>query len=919
MKMKWIAAGAALVTMTAFGRPILQPEVKDYRATGGSFETAKLPVFHQDQRQCEIAASEARTGGSIAVWDGASSSAKGVYIAVADSDGGKALVKAFGLDVPARPQGYAIAAKDGCVAIVGHDPVGALYGAVTYAQMSVDGTCENAVIRDWPDYIYRGAMTIGRGLFHLGNGDKDRSDGIKAGLDMLLRMKLNWVDDYFHVSQDSSDKVFAFWRKLTRYAEERGIYPDANRFIGVYNRKDPPPGLKHFKDWPCVKTHKSWDDYYYCWSDDAATERAANRYADYLENLGFDRAHIDLHPVDGGSWQDPEEWSKRCAKCRARWNDHERWKASVNQYNIYTRVLRKRFPNATIFAAVYPYTFLALMKPEGERTAKWKESMPEYWQHVDRGLTDKTFSFCSWLYTADNLKEIRQLMPKRPFTISLPYPESAGIFTTFHRKMGSAWEEGVPNRISLRGSDSKPKWESVGLFAEYAWNVKAPGAEPYDGSTFYDPLVDHTGPKTVIDSHLHRICFAYWGRELAPYLEKTMSSGVMPGYIRDPGYFIKYWNSIRKDPLFDPTVEKKTDIVNRAAPIVDSVRMMEGQVAAAGTCLAALREAEAHLDGLDRFKRKYFMRLRKAAPYWLAAARAQYCVRSANEAVAGGDNAKALELLAEGRRKTEADLDDAEATFARLRGEPASFEVMWKPEPSLDWKLDRAWARQLIDRAEASARVVLQPRKIGKKVKLGVVGRKGEGIKGFFDGFENVEASLVPSLDLAELDKYDCIFVRNDAYEKDLYYNSIRSYVTRGGGGVWVEGYLCGHKRFDENTAFSEIVETAPERVDNFTRKMKFADGRTGETMYVDYYALKPGARGEVVATSTDGRPLAVRGTAGLGKVFFMGTISLASVANTFAAEPRKLFGCSAELAKEAVEYFTGVRLVEKGLAGADR
>ena len=79
------------------------------------------------------------------------------------------------------------------------------------------------------------------------------------------------------------------------------------------------------------------------------------------------------------------------------------------------------------------------------------------------------------------------------------------------------------------------------------------------------------------------------------------------------------------------------------------------------------------------------------------------------------------------------------------------------------------------------------------------------------------------------------------------------------------------------------------------------------------------GAKGEVVATSTDGRPLAVRGTAGLGKVFFMGTVSRAAVANTYADEPRKLFGCSAELAKEAVEYFTGVRLVEKGPSGADR
>ena len=900
-----------LASVVSFGRPILQPEVKEYRATGGSFEAVKMPVFYQDQRQCEIAALEAKTSGGVAVWDGVSLTANGVYIAVMDSDDGKSLVKMFGLDVPARPQGYAIVAKDGRVAIVGHDPVGALYGAVTYAQMSVDGTCANAVIRDWPDYPYRGGLSIGRGLYYLGNGDKDRSEGVKAGLDMMLRMKLNMVEDYFWVKDNSDEKTFAFWRELTRYAEDRGIYPEQTRFIGVYDRQTPPPGLKHFKDWPCVKTHKNWNDYYYCWADDALTEQAANRYADYYEKLGFDRAHFYLHPVDGGSWQDPESWSKRCEKCRARWNDHERWKASVNQYNIYTRVFKKRFPNSTIVSSVYPYTFLALMTPEEKRTAKWRESMPEYWQHVDQGLSDKAFTFSSWIYTEENLKEIRKLLPTRPFSVSLPYPDSAGIFATFHRKMGSAWEDGISNRIQLRGSDSKPKWESVALFAEYAWNVRAPGAEPYDGSTFYDPLVDHTGPKAVIDSHLYRICFAYWGKALAPSLERAMSSGVMPGYIEDPGHFIKYWNHLRKDPLYDPTVAKTTDIVNRGAPISDSTQMMKDQVRAAEVCLEALREAESHLVGLDRFKRKYFMRLRKMSPFWLAAAHAQYVVRSANEAVASGDNAKALAILSEGRAKMEADFDEAESTFERLKGEPATFET-WQPK--LKWRQDRTWARKLFDRAEASAKVVLQPRKIGKKVKLGIVGKKGEGIKSFFDGFENVEVSFVPSLDLAELDKYDCIFVRSDAYEKGLYFNSIHAYVTHGGGGVWIEGYLCGHKRFDTRTPFPEIVETSPERVDNFKREMKFGDGRTGETMYVDYYALKPGAQGEVVATSTDGVPMAVRGSAGLGKVFFMGTISLASIANTYADETRKLFGGNAELAKEAVEYFTGVRLIEKNL-----
>ena len=97
---------------------------------------------------------------------------------------------------------------------------------------------------------------------------------------------------------------------------------------------------------------------------------------------------------------------------------------------------------------------------------------------------------------------------------------------------------------------------------------------------------------------------------------------------------------------------------------------------------------------------------------------------------------------------------------------------------------------------------------------------------------------------------------------------------------------------------------------------MKFSDGRVGETMYVDYFELIPGQSGEVCATSTDGRPIAVRGECGLGKVFFCGTFSIASVGGTYGAKSLKLFGANAELAKEAVEWFTGVRLIDKRLIG---
>ena len=231
------------------------------------------------------------------------------------------------------------------------------------------------------------------------------------------------------------------------------------------------------------------------------------------------------------------------------------------------------------------------------------------------------------------------------------------------------------------------------------------------------------------------------------------------------------------------------------------------------------------------------------------------------------------------------------------------------------WPFGLEQARQLLDRTEASAKVTLQPRKIGRKVKLGIAGAKWkDGIKAYFDDFENVEAKTFDSIALSELDRFDCVILADHAYDKAEYFANVKAYVERGGGGVYLEGALCGHKRFDTKTPFPEIVETSSGQVENYPQKMKFADGREGKTMYVDFFGMKPGANGEVVAYGPDGKtPLAVRGSAGLGKVFFCGTFNLGSVGGTYAEKVEKLHGANAEITKDAVEYLTGVRLKRKG------
>ena len=915
-----VAVAGTLVVAKVLAMPVLQPTVKEYKSLGGAFEARRLPVFHQNQRQCEIAADETFVTGGKAVWDGASCAAKGVYIAIAGSACGERLVRDFRLEVPAKKQGYAIVAEDGRVAIVGSDPVGALYGAVTFAQMAKGGAVEAAHVRDWPDVAYRTSVSFGRGLMKFAHGARsaeDKAAAVKAGLDIMLRHKLNMFGDLFSVTEGMSEEELKSYREFGWYAGERGIYYNHYSTTAVYTRQTYPKG-KTYDAWPCVKSHVSWDDAYYCWADDALTEAAANRCCDFLSGLGMEHSIINIHPVDGGSWQDPEAWSHRCPKCRARWNDHERWKASVNQYNIWLKVLRRRLPEAVVGSCIYPYTFNALLAPENERTEKWSESMPEFWDKLDKGLSDKDFYFSSWITTPDVIREIRKLVPERPFHFSDTYPLTAGIFATYHRKLGSG-AEGGRNFATTQGTEAYLQLETLILSGEYLWDLGALGAEAYDGYTYYDGEKDHVGPQVVMTNSLVRICRTLYGNELAPYMQRVLSSGVMPEYLKDPAAQVAYWNSSRSDPNYDPAQpEKSLGVKNlKYAPIVDTTETMLRQVRAAETCVKALREAEGHLNGLDRALRRYFMHYAKYAPFWLATARTLGVVRQANDAMGRGDNETALAVLKEGRGQVLRDFNLAEKTFARLAAESDTWTSPMRPDdPTQAWKFDRKTALLLIDRTESSARVTLSPRKIGRFVKLGVfTGDGAKCIKPYFDRFENVKAEVFDSLTLAELDRFDCVFLPACDYDKSAFFANVTAYVERGGGGVFLEGPLCGNARFDAKTPFPEIVKTAPEHVENFGRQMVFADGRKDEMMYVDYFRMTPGPKGEVLAYGPNGTDvLAVRGLAGLGKAVFFGSFNLGSFGgNDYSVKTCPLFGANAKIASSAVEYMTGVRLKLKG------
>ena len=910
-----LAIGTTILALAAFAAPEFQPCVKEYRALGGrEFDVSTLPVVHESGESLAAAAGEVPSCGERSEVADGKAEGKGIFVAVAASDFGKGLARRFSLSVPEKPQGYAIAAKDGVVAIVGSDPVGAFYGAVTFRQMvSNGGKVEPGQVRDWPDILYRGNVSIGRGLMRYAYGEKDRKAALKSAIDEVARLKLNMVCDPFLISPNSPDKELSWWREIFRYARARGIYANDYGSTALYLRDNAgsnvPTGVTP-KTWPCVHDHRPWGDWYYCWSDDALAEAAANRYADYLLKAGMEDGIIVIHPVDGGFWQDPEMWSRRCAKCRARWNDHERWKASANQFGILFRVLKTRCPRALVGSCIYPYTFNALMTPESERSEKWKESMPEYWLNLDRNL-DKDFFFSSWICGDAVMREIRKLIPSRQFHFSDTYPQSAGIFEAYHRKAATVWEADSANMFSNQGSEIlRVQWESMALIADCTWNKDAPESERFDGGTYYDCETDHAGNTVVFTETLPRICRTFWGRELAPAMEQVLASGIMPDYLLNPPGRVSYWNNVRRNATFDPLLSDATSAQKPVGQIVDTLERMAAQVMAAEKCVAALDAAREKAESLPAVKRRYFMSFVKMATYWLATAKARLAVRRGNALAGAGRSKEAAAILESARTEAERDYEVADVNMKALANEKDALGFRYA------WPYGRDKALAEIDRALSSARVVLKPRRVGRVVKVGITaGESGEATKRYLDRFVNVKAEIMPSISLSELDKYDCVFVMDRKWDKDEFYANIRAYVERGAGGVYLEGPLAGNRRFDVRPVFPEIVAASPKQCENFTQKAKRRDGSEAKTMYVDYFALVPGNAGEVVATAADGTPLAVKGEVGLGKAFCCGTFNLEAVAGSYdiAKGEFSLSGLNAELAKEAVEYFSGAKLVEKG------
>ncbi|MGI6087781.1 MAG: glycoside hydrolase family 20 zincin-like fold domain-containing protein [Kiritimatiellia bacterium] len=922
--------------------PDLVPMPKQYQALTGRVAVTGLPlVIDLGNRQCQIGAVEiikqvrALGGDAGAIQGvGVNGDNPGIYILALPQPAAAALAAELDLAITIAnpgPQGYVIHVESNRVVVIGSDAIGALYGAMTLRQMlkmeSNQVVVAAARVYDKPDYRYRSAMGVRRGLWPLTLGDKDTMQGYRTGIDWMLHFKMNLMDNHASVEglirHPENTNGWNFVREINDYAIERGIYPvlwESTR-IGhsVYDDQRP-----EFQNWDCIYNSKRKVGRYYCWSRDELAQEHIRRVAEFVRACNFKM--ICVHPVDSGGAYDPENWSKRCQRCRERFGA-DRWKATVHQFNAWSEILKEVAPDVLFTSPLYPYNaeYADFSRFTGISEDVWRENSIDYWKHIHAGL-DPSIIPMTWSARPQNMKVYRECFADRPIYIYAHSFVGLGYFGAWHRRNGTNYE-GHPGDIFAYAyymdTSSKVLWLNQICDCEYAWNTAAPGSEPFDG-VYYDAERDHTEPPEIINDWLPRACRAFFGEKLGNAMAPVYQAGVLSRYIQDPGGALALANKHRQKPMADvdpETAGKATNEKTMAPTIVDSATRMAVQVQATTTAMQALEQAYAALDTASPHQRKIVMFFYKRMPLWRLIARARHAEYLAGELHKQGRKDEALELLRKALDEYEVDRLQAEEVLQRTQHEPDLTISGPLDAKRGDVKPAPAEVRAMLESRLASLEVVLHPRPPGEIVKIGLYLEKAPGAqstKQFFDRFKNVQADFIDSLALAVLQDYDCVFIlQTRSVNRADYFDNLPRFVGEGGRGVLFQHDMCGFGRypFGQSTPFPEICPYADGRRDatNLVALLThpampgLVQGSKTWHMYYDHITPRPGPSGVALAADEMGTPVVVAGEFGHGKVIFDGNINIDSH-----NQETELSGFNAVLVRGAVEWFTGVKLEEK-------
>jgi len=648
------------------------PMPKEIRAVGDSVPLDGFRIVAATDERSRIGAEEINArirdlgGEALHVLDLGAALPSGPLIVIAPCDAGGSALKSLARDVTPLdpgPQGYVIqtvgTGSDLKLLLIGSDDLGALYAAVTCRQLITKGdgvvSLQTADVRDWPDYKRREngmafsetrrsnwysiiAAERGGDLQKARDLARDFVDTQKRFFDWMLRAKINLAWHSTNIrpgdAPDNTSVVRAALKEIHEYGLARGIGALAGdtTAIGTSPRDDDNPD---FADVVYHRSHKR----YFCWSRLEYHRRRAQRAAAWLADGGYTGYY--LHATDGGGWQNPALWQDRCSLCRETYgDDHARADATV--FRIYYDEIKKRIPNLTFVAVVYPYTGRYL-DPEyvyqqaastmGEGTPardlanKTVDRLTDFIHRLDTLLPPDIF-VCIRESERRHLDLVRQAWGDRRFQLYYEYAYWKGwrpYFTTT-----PLWTKSMhyPSHDDILFGPLGTWSEMTQLLgAECAWNVNRPGTGAFDSQAWHE-IGTKRPPPPERATFAQRACRFWFGEEAGPLMAPVFAENISQYFIAFPD------DVLARTSIADPvkTMQEQAEAASRAAESLDR--------------LWDLQQRSEVLSG-DRLG--YFLNFRLMTHGARIVATQRAHVLAAREAIRAGDRAAVERHLSEAR------------------------------------------------------------------------------------------------------------------------------------------------------------------------------------------------------------------------------------------------------------------------------
>jgi len=607
-------------------------------------------------------------------------------------------------------KGYVIASRRAGEAteilLAGADNIGALYACVTLGELMFarDGNAlvREAKVTDWPDFqhfILGSARTGGtmvpelvglianlRSASEISEQARDRYlSAIREHYDRLLRWKVSalWYREFYIDStryKRITPQACALFKEGIQYGKERGIG-------ALFYAMAPFAGLveEHPEyDGPSLQNPR-WKEWIRCWSLDEMRAQTAEDLAQFCADMGV--TDVGFHDTDTGGFLSPAQWNDRCERCRERWGD-DFAAATAHKHQIYYDALKKHAPEVRVHFTLYPYN-IRIFTQEGaeeyiaskygpgpgvtDAARKLREKWEVFWRRVTEMLPPDV-TFCIRETGQENVDTYRKLIGDRGvFTWWASFTRGWDTFFEEHPRYLGTFYGGSRDFMFPMTSESFLPIEGLAT-VEYAWNVKAPGAAPFQRLGGEEQWKHGEPVGEIYEVILPHVVRNLFGRQVDDEIIGALSENVSVGQI----------------------------FAEKLAAL-SSFERMSWQVDRARQAMALLDQAWAKREGPDdklgmdgyAFRRFVYLREVLHSCRWMAEARAQNL--RARELGREGKLAEARGAVEAGRTAVEDGRQDGEALLAERPDDPV-YEAkgvtrysrlfrQYTPGMELDWDL----------------------------------------------------------------------------------------------------------------------------------------------------------------------------------------------------------------------------------------